>query len=73
MKILLPPFFKNIFLNLGVYQLARKFYRISLKYQLESVKCFKNIKQVGLLHPDANIPFTHNRPHEDLCLIAQKL
>ena len=44
-----------------------------LKYQLESVKCFKNIQQVGLLHPDANIPFTHNRPHEDLCLIAQKI
>jgi predicted SAM-dependent methyltransferase len=43
-----------------------------LKYQLDSTNLFKNIREIGLLHPDANIPFTHNRPHEDLCLLAQK-
>lgn len=43
-----------------------------LRYQVEKVGGFKNIRRLGLLHSDANIPFTHNRPHEDVCLLAQK-
>ena len=33
---------------------------------------FKNAKKVGLLNKFAGIPFTHNRPQEDLCVIATK-
>ena len=33
---------------------------------------FKNTKKVGLLNKYAGIPFTHNRPQEDLCVIATK-
>ena len=33
---------------------------------------FKNVKKIGLLNKLAGIPFTHNRPEEDLCVIATK-
>ena len=33
---------------------------------------FKNAKKIGLLNKLAGIPFTHNRPEEDLCIIATK-
>lgn len=33
---------------------------------------FKIAKKVGLLNKFAGIPFTHNRPQEDLCVIATK-
>jgi len=33
---------------------------------------FKNVKKIGLLNKLAGIPFTHNRPEEDLCIIATK-
>lgn len=44
-----------------------------LKYQLEICGGFKEIKE---LKPDdemANVPFTHNRPEEDVCLMATKI
>ncbi|MCU0517541.1 MAG: methyltransferase domain-containing protein [Oscillatoria sp. Prado101] len=43
-----------------------------LKYQFNQVKSFKHLKRIDLLDSWAEIPFTHNRPLEDLCVIAQK-
>jgi len=43
-----------------------------LKYQLQSIGGFKNISELKLKDRLANVPFTHNRPEEDLCLIATK-
>ena len=34
---------------------------------------FKNVKRIGLLNRLSGIPFTHNRPEEDLCVLATKL
>lgn len=42
-----------------------------LEYQLTQSGFFKNIEEVTLTHPLANIPFTHNRPNEDVCMVAQ--
>ena len=41
-------------------------------YQLQKVNRFKNIRRLDLLDPWASIPFTHNMPLEDLCVIAQQ-
>ena len=43
-----------------------------LKYQLERVNKFKHIKRLDLLDSWAAVPFTHNMPIEDLCVIAQQ-
>jgi SAM-dependent methyltransferase len=44
--------------------------RKGLEYQVRRSGLFSDIRTLGLLHPDANIPFTHNRPHEDLVVLA---
>ena len=44
-----------------------------LEYQVKRVENeFKNIKKLGILHPLTGFPFTHNRPIQDSCLLAQK-
>jgi len=43
-----------------------------VSYQLQRSGEFKNIKQLTLFNPLASIPFTHNRPEEDLCVLSQK-
>lgn len=43
-----------------------------LKYQLEICGEFKDIRELKQDNPLANIPFTHNRPEEDVCVIATK-
>ena len=40
--------------------------------KIKSSKEFKNIQKISLFHKYCNIPFTHNRPEEDLCVISQK-
>lgn len=40
-------------------------------YQFEFTHKFKNIREVKLNDEYANIPFTHNRPDEDVCVVAQ--
>jgi predicted SAM-dependent methyltransferase len=40
-------------------------------YQIGRTGKFKNIKEIKLGDNLANIPFTHNRPKEDVCVIAQ--
>ncbi|AXE20512.1 hypothetical protein DR864_23625 [Runella rosea] len=42
-----------------------------LLYQLETVGKFKNAREITLEDEMANIPFTHNRPNEDVCVLAQ--
>lgn len=43
-----------------------------LKYQLERVNEFSHIRRLDLLDPLASVPFTHNMPVEDLCVLARK-
>ena len=43
-----------------------------LKYQLELRGGFKDIQELKANNPLSNIPFTHNRPEEDVCVIAIK-
>ncbi len=42
-----------------------------LMYQLKSSGSFYNISEIKLDDKLANIPFTHNRPIEDVCVFAQ--
>lgn len=43
-----------------------------LKYQLQNCDEFKEIRELKLKNPLSNVPFTHNRPEEDVCVIAAK-
>lgn len=43
-----------------------------LEYLLKSSGFFKSIKELKLNDPLASSPFTHNRPEEDVCVIAFK-
>jgi predicted SAM-dependent methyltransferase len=43
-----------------------------LIFQLKTSGRFKNIKELKLTDPLSQIPFTHNRPEEDVCVIAEK-
>lgn len=40
-------------------------------YQLQLTGKFKNSREIVLTDELANIPFTHNRPNEDVCVLAQ--
>ena len=40
--------------------------------KINSSKEFINTQEISLFHKFCNIPFTHNRPEEDLCVITQK-
>lgn len=42
-----------------------------LIYQLEKTNKFINIEEITLGHDWANVPFTHNRPNIDVCILAQ--
>ena len=42
-----------------------------LIYQLERSGKYKNIQEITMDSELANIPFTHNRPNEDVCVVAQ--
>ncbi len=43
-----------------------------LEYQLKTSGKFRDVKELKLADQLANIPFTHNRPEEDVCIIATK-
>ncbi|MDP3015177.1 MAG: methyltransferase domain-containing protein [bacterium] len=43
-----------------------------LEFILREVGEFENIKELKATDELADIPFTHNRPEEDVCVIAQK-
>ena len=40
--------------------------------KISSNKSFVNIRKLNLFDKLSSIPFTHNRPEQDLCIIAQK-
>ena len=42
-----------------------------LVYRIETTDLFIDIKELLLASPLASVPFTHNRPAEDLCVIAR--
>ena len=42
-------------------------------YQLKRTGMFSGIQELTLFNPLSLIPFTHNRPEEDLCVLAQKI
>jgi len=42
-----------------------------IKYQLEKSGLYDDIREIPLNHELAGIPFTHNRPKEDVCVMAQ--
>jgi predicted SAM-dependent methyltransferase len=43
-----------------------------LKYMLDKTDLFEDIEQIGLDHAFASFPFTHNRPEEDVCVLARR-
>lgn len=43
-----------------------------LHFQLEHTGDYNNIRQLPVNDPLSSYPFTHNRPDEDLCVIASK-
>jgi len=44
-----------------------------LKYQLELCGEFKDVRELTLDDELSSVPFTHNRPDEDVCIIATKI
>jgi len=44
-----------------------------LKYLLESSGFLKNIREIKFNDSLASFPFTHNRPEEDVCVIAKRI
>jgi SAM-dependent methyltransferase len=43
-----------------------------LTYQLSQTGAFEDIQEIGWGHALASVPFTHNRPHEDACVLARR-
>jgi len=44
-----------------------------LRYLLRCSGFFKDIKELKLCNSLAEVPFTHNRPEEDVCILAKKI
>lgn len=74
----IPPnapdsFYFSIFAHSMSYESHKWCYDFAgVKYQLEMSKKFNDIMRVDFSHPLASHPFTHNRPEEDVCVIAKK-
>lgn len=65
-------FYFSIFAHSMLYEQHKWCYDAEgLIYQLESTNQFKNIHEILLSDELANIPFTHNKPDEDVCIVAQ--
>ena len=43
-----------------------------LEFQVKRAGAYKNIRELGLFDPLSEVPFTHNRPAQDACLLAQR-
>lgn len=43
-----------------------------LRYQAQRTEMFESIRELSTDDPLASFPFTHNRPAEDVCLIANR-
>lgn len=65
-------FYFSIFAHSMLYEQHKWCYDAEgLQYQLNAAGKFRNVQCLALDHPLASIPFTHNRPEEDVCVIAQ--
>lgn len=67
-------FYFSIFAHSMPYESHKWCYDFEgLKYQLEISGEFKDIREIALDDSLASVPFTHNRPEEDICVIAVKI
>lgn len=66
-------YYFSIFTHSVLYQSHHWCYdEAGLIYALEKTGLFKDIKRLSLFDKLAEIPFTHNRAWEDLCILARK-
>ena len=66
-------YYFSIFTHSVLYQSHHWCYdEKGLIYALEKTNLFKDIKRLSLFDSLSEIPFTHNRAWEDLCIIAKK-
>ncbi len=66
-------FYFSIFSHSVLYQSHQWCYDFDgLEYSLAKTGLYTNIKRLGLYDTLSEIPFTHNRPWEDVCILAQK-
>lgn len=66
-------FYFSIFAHSMLYEPHKWCYDYEgLKYLLESIKEYKNIKELKVSDSLSNYPFTHNRPEGVICIIANR-
>lgn len=66
-------FYFSIFAHSMPYQQHKWCYDYEgVEYQINRVNRFFDIRPLSFTDPLAEFPFTHNRPEEDLCVIAQR-
>ncbi|MEK7128997.1 MAG: methyltransferase domain-containing protein [Patescibacteria group bacterium] len=66
-------FYFSIFAHSMPYESHKWCYDFDgLRYQLEFSGEFSDVRELKLNDPLASIPFTHNKPEEDVCIIATK-
>jgi len=66
-------FYFSIFAHSMPYESHKWCYDFDgLRYLLELSGEFNDIRELKVDDPLSNIPFTHNRPEEDICIIATK-
>ena len=46
--------------------------RDGLAYLLGETGAFNEVQELDWGHALASVPFTHNRPHEDVCVMARR-
>lgn len=68
-----PSAYFSIYSHSMTYESHRWCYDYEgLVYQLRSLGKFKNIRRLLVEDEEASVPFTHNRPAEDVCVLAEK-
>jgi predicted SAM-dependent methyltransferase len=69
-----PSFYFSIFAHSMPFEQHKWCYDFEgVAFQLDSIGKFKDIIKLGIDDPLSDEPFTHNRPEEDLCVIATKI
>jgi SAM-dependent methyltransferase len=68
-----PSFYFSIYAHLTLDSKHLWCYdKEGIMYQLRRSGRFSNSEKIGFLHPYFNFGFTHNRPFEEVCIIATK-
>jgi len=69
-----PSFYFSIFAHSMPFESHKWCYDAEgLVYQLRHAKLYTKIRELKLDDPLASVPFTHNRPEEDVCVMAAKI